>query len=127
MDLVRLILLKIEEEYESTALINLSIDGYDMDTVAYHCKILHDAGFVSNYNASYAGDELYIFSVGALTWDGNDYLDKIRDNSTWKKIKDIIAQKGLPLVVETIKTVSNAFITAAAEGVANSIIKNGGV
>ena len=127
MDLVRLILLKIEEEYKSTALINLSIDGYDMDTVAYHCKILHDAGFVSNYNAGYAGDELYIFSVGALTWDGNDYLDKIRDNSTWKKIKDIIAQKGLPLVVETIKTVSNAFITAAAEGVANSIIKNGGV
>ena len=127
MDLVRLILLKIEEEYKSTALINLSIDGYDMDTVAYHCKILHDAGFVSNYNARYAGDELYIFSVGALTWDGNDYLDKIRDNSTWKKIKDIIAQKGLPLVVETIKTVSNAFITAAAEGVANSIIKNGGV
>ncbi len=127
MDLVRLILLKIEEEYKSTALINLSIDGYDMDTVAYHCNILHEAGFVSNYNANYAGNKLYIFSVGALTWDGNNYLDKIRDNSTWKKIKDIIAQKGLPLVVETIKTVSNAFITAAAEGVANSIIKNGGV
>ena len=127
MDLVRLILLKIEEEYKSTALINLSINGYDKDTVAYHCNILHEAGFVSNYNASYAENELYIFSVGALTWDGNDYLDKIRDNSTWKKIKDIIAQKGLPLVVETIKTVSNAFITAAAESVANSIIKNGGV
>ena len=55
-----------------------------------------------------------------------DYLDKIRDNSTWKKIKDVISQKGLPLVFDTIKTIADAFITAAAEGVANSIIKNGG-
>ena len=127
MDLVRLILLKIEEEYKSTALINLSIDGYDMETVAYHCKILHDAGFVSNYNASYAGDELYIFSVGALTWEGNDYLDLVRDNSLWKKTKDTITQKGLPMVFDTIKTIAGAFITAATEGIANAIIKNGGV
>ena len=127
MDLVRLILLKIEEEYKSTALINLSIDGYDMETVAYHCKILHDAGFVSNYNASYAGDELYIFSVGAITWEGNDYLDLVRDNSLWKKTKDTITQKGLPMVFDTIKTIAGAFITAATEGIANAIIKNGGV
>ena len=127
MDLVRLILLKIEEEYKSTALINLSIDGYDMDTVAYHCKILHEAGFVSNYNASYAGDELYIFSVGALTWEGNDYLDLVRDNSLWKKTKETITKKGLPLVFDTIKTIADAFITAATEGIANAIIKNGGV
>lgn len=127
MDLVRLILLKIEEDYKSTALINLSIDGYDMDTVAYHCKILHEAGFVSNYNASYAGDELYIFSVGALTWEGNDYLDLVRDNSLWKKTKETITKKGLPLVFDTIKTIAGAFISAATEGIANAIIKNGGV
>lgn len=40
MDLVRLILLKIEEEYKSHNIIDLTIDGYDMETVAYHCKIL---------------------------------------------------------------------------------------
>lgn len=126
MDLVRLILLKIEEEYKSTALINLSIDGYDTDTIAYHCKIMYENGLVSYYRANYAEDEIYIFCVGSLTWDGNDYLDKVRDNSIWKKTKDTITQKGLPLVFETIKTVADAFITAAAEGVANSIIKNGG-
>lgn len=38
MELVRLILLKIEEEYSSTAISNLNISGYDMETVAYHCK-----------------------------------------------------------------------------------------
>ena len=127
MDLVRLILLKIEERYRSAALINLSIDGYDIETVAYHCKILYEAGLVSSFNASHADNELYAFSVGSLTWDGNDYLDKIRDNSLWSKTKDTIAKKGLPLILETIKAVASAFITATTEGVTNAIIKNGGV
>ena len=34
MDLVRLILMEIEEKYRSTAIYNLTIDGYDIDTVA---------------------------------------------------------------------------------------------
>lgn len=126
MDLVRLILLKIEEEFHSTPLYNLAIEGYDEETVAYHCKLLYDAGFISDYKALYGSNRLCEFGVGSLTWEGNDYLDKIRDNSTWKKIKDVISQKGLPLVFDTIKTIADAFITAAAEGVANSIIKNGG-
>ena len=126
MELVRLIMLKIEEEYKSTALYNLEIEGYDKETIAYHCKILHEAGFISDYKAQYADNCLCAFGVGPLTWEGLDYLDKIRDDSQWKRVKDTISQKGLPLVVETVKTISSAFVTAAAEGAANSIIKNGG-
>ena len=39
MDLVRLILLAIEDKYSSTAIYDLAVDGYDTETVAYHCKI----------------------------------------------------------------------------------------
>ena len=126
MDLVRSILLEIEKQYQSTAIHNLTIEGCDMAKIAYHCKILHEAGLVSDYNAQYDDDDIDFFTVGPLTWDGNDYLDKIRDNSIWKKTKDVIRKKGLPLVIDTIKTIANAFIVATAEGVANSIIKNGG-
>ena len=126
MDLVREILLEIEEQYISTAIYDLQIKGYDMATVAYHCKILYEAGLISDYKAQYADNEIWFFCVGSLTWEGNDYLDKVRDNSTWRKTKDIITRKGLPLVFDTIKTISTAIITATAEGVANSIIKNGG-
>lgn len=126
MDLVREILLEIEKLYVSTAIYNLKIDGYNTETIAYHCKILHEAGLISNYKAQYADNTIYSFGVGSLTWEGNDYLDKVRDNSIWRKTKDVITKKGLPLVFDTIKTISTAFITAAAEGVANSILKNGG-
>lgn len=127
MDLVREILLQIEKQYISTTITNLEIEGYDMATVAYHCKILHEEGLISDYRAQYANGDIYYFGVGALTWKGNDYLDKVRDNSIWEKTKDTIKKKGLPLVFDTIKTISTAFITAAAEGVANSILKNGGI
>ncbi len=98
-----------------------------METVAYHCKILHEAGLISGYNAQNASDTINLFKVSSLTWEGNDYLDKVRDNSIWGKTKDAITQKGLPFILDTIKTIATAFITATAEGVANSIIKNGGV
>lgn len=126
MDLVREILLAIEEQYISTAIYNLKIDKYDAETIAYHCKILHEAGLVSDYKAQYADNKLCSFGVGSLTWEGNDYLDKVRDNTIWRKTKDVIKDKGLPLVFDTIKTISTAFITAATEGVANSILRNGG-
>lgn len=126
MELVRKILLKIEEEQSVFPLMSIEIDGYDMPTVNYHCKILDEAGLISGYKASMSMSGLDGFRVDALTWQGNDFLDKIRDNGIWHKTKEALTKKGLPLMIETIKTVANAFITAAAEGVANSILKNGG-
>lgn len=126
MDLIRKILLRIEEVYVDTAIYNLVIGGYDMATVAYHCKLLYDAGYIFDYNAHYASNEIYSFAVGALTWDGNEYLEKIRDNSRWGKIKSTLVQKGLPFTIDMVKSVADAFIAAAAEGVTRGII-NGGV
>lgn len=123
MDLVRLILLEIEDKYRSTAIYDLAIDGYDTEMVAYHCKILYEAGLISDYKAQYADNEIYVFGVGSLTWDGNDFLGKIRDDSQWKKVKETITKKGLPLVVDTIKSVANALISATVEGITNSIMK----
>ena len=123
MDLVRLILLEIEDKYRSTAIYDLAIDGYDTEMVAYHCKILYEAGLISDYKAQYADNEIYVFGVGSLTWDGNDLLEKIRDDSQWKKVKETITKKGLPLVVDTIKSVANALISATVEGITNSIMK----
>lgn len=119
MDLIREILLKIESSNENG---EFSINGYSDDVIEYHLKLLRDAKFIDDYTVNIIGE----ITTGQLTWEGNDYLDKVRDNSTWSKTKNIIKEKGLPLIFDTIKTISSALITAAAEGVANSIIKKGG-
>ena len=122
MDLIREILLKVEVLYVDTAINDLTIDGYDMATVAYHCKLLHNAGYIFDYKAQYASNEIYTFAIGALTWAGNEYLEKIRDNSRWGKIKNTLIQKGLPFTIDMVKSVADAFITAAAEGVTKGIL-----
>lgn len=78
MDLCRKILFKIEELYIDTTLLNLQLENYDNLQIAYHCKILNEAGLINSYNAQYTDNLLYFFSVGSLTWEGHDFLDKIR-------------------------------------------------
>jgi hypothetical protein len=52
-------------------------------------------------------------------------LENIRQDTFWNNTKKVATEKGLPLIVSTIKTISTALITAATEGVANSILKSG--
>ena len=85
-----MILFKIETKYRSIALYNLNIDGFDLDTVAYHCKILADAGLLDSYEPTYGDDRIYAFSVGSLTWAGHDFLDKIRDNALPMSLEVIV-------------------------------------
>lgn len=125
-NLIRDIMLLIEAQYKDVVIFGFKVDGHDLSEVAYHCQLLKDAGFISEYKSVFADGKIQIIGVGGLTWEGCDYLDKVRDNTIWEKTKQTIKKKGLPLLIDTIKSVASAFITAAAEGVANSIIKNGG-
>jgi len=114
MELIRKILFAIEKEYVDVWLdySDLKIEGYDFKTVGYHCSILYDAGLVYDYKGQYAGDELYFFGVGRLTWEGHDFLDKIRSETVWNKTKETITSKGLPFVIDVVKEVAAAVTTA---------------
>ena len=121
MDLIRKIMLRVEEEYVSTAIFNLKVDGYTMEQVSAHCKMMYEAGLISDYKAQYAGNSLYSFGISNLTWEGYEYLDKIRDDSIWKKVKDVAKDKGLPLAIDTIKQIASVIISSMTEGAINAI------
>jgi len=127
MELVRKILFKIEENgpFEKCS---VEIEGYDMQEIAYHCEMLYDEGLIKDYYGVTLDnfDGVVKFWVQDLTWEGQDFIETIRQDTIWNKTKTTIKEKGLPLLTGTIKTVATAFITATAEGVANSIMKNGG-
>lgn len=63
MDLCRKILFKIEELYTDTILLNLQLENYDNLQIAYHCKILNEAGLIASYNAQYVDNSLYFFQL----------------------------------------------------------------
>ncbi len=128
LDLQRKILLRIEEAKPFETLWDLPIEGYDMQTVAYHCQMLYDAGLIKEYNGITADniDGVIDFYVRDLTSAGQDFIETVRDDTVWAKTKKTIKDKGLPMLVETAKAVATGFISAVAEGITNSMLKNGG-
>lgn len=125
MELVRKILLKLEENVGNE--LSLHIEGYDSEVIGYHCSMMYEYGLIKNFTAKSAGNNpYYFFAVNGLSWEGYDFLDKIRDEGTWKKTVKIISEKGLDMSIKTIGTIATALITAATEGAVAAIIKNGG-
>lgn len=127
MVLIRKILFAIEEKYTDRALSyhDLGLNDYTPEVVAYHCSLLHDAQLVSSYVSRYADDRLYAFYVGRLTWEGHEFLDKIKNDTVWNKTLKVIKEKGLPLALDTVKDIAAA-VAAAMLQAAISDIKVGG-
>ncbi len=116
MELCRKILFAIEEKYVDTALHNLKIPEYTMEQVAYHCKILKEAGLITNYKALFASNHIVGFGVGSLTWEGHDFLDKIREDTIWNKTKGLIKNKALPMTLDVVKEIATAVISETLKG-----------
>ena len=85
MELMRKILFKIKETVDNVAEYNLTIEGYTMEQVAYHCSILYEGGYIYSYKPQYSGKGVYSFGVGRLTWEGHDFLDNIREDTIWEE------------------------------------------
>lgn len=128
MELIRKILFYAEENYTPGQewIRQMDIEDYDQETINEHVKLAYENGFFQDINPISMGGGTYYW-VGNLSNEGYDFLDRIRNDTIWNRTKETIAQRGLPMVASTIKTIASAFITAAAEGVANSILKNGGI
>ncbi len=113
MDLCRKILFAIEEDESGRPISDLKIEDYSAKEIMYHCELLYQEGFLQGYK-KYFGDQ---FSVGSLTWEGHDFLDKIREDTVWNKIKEVITQKGATLTFEIIKSVAPSIISSMITGI----------
>lgn len=93
MELVRELLLLIESNDDSKELTIPS--DWNRETVAYHLKILDQAGYVKN-NTKWA-DNKPMWLIASLTWDGHEFLDSIKNDNVWSKTKEGLKSKGLEL------------------------------
>lgn len=124
MELIRKIMFKIEEDYSGTLIRALPIEGYDLVTVAEHCRLMMEYGLIDEYKPIGAdGHPVLTFLVGNLTWEGYDFLDKVRQDTVWNKTKDVITKKGLPMIFDVVKQISSTIITAMTEEAIKSILE----
>src|SRR3989304_682869 len=101
MDLVRKILLAIEEkptpEHHS-----ISIKDYSHEMVVYHVMLLREAGLIEALDFSSSGGP--DFRPGRLTWQGHEFLDAARDDTRWNEAKGVMTKVG-GFALEVLKAV----------------------
>lgn len=113
MDLVRDILLALadsDEELWSTSLVS---DKYSRGIVGYHFLILDEAGLIVANVHGADNDPYYIAVASRLTWEGNDFLDAVRDESIWKKVRSTIGKISGGASFEVFKTVASSLALEA--------------
>ncbi|MFO7587443.1 MAG: DUF2513 domain-containing protein [Gemmatimonadota bacterium] len=107
MDLIRELLLYFEEKPDAAAVepSEISIPGPDSDDIAYHIVLLSEAGLLSHERVeSTTTPSRLIKSIPfRLTWEGHEFLDSARNQSTWERAKTTLAAKGLATSYELLK------------------------
>ena len=94
MDLVRKILMKMEDDqgYEYLQETEIKTEGYPDSAVQYHLRIMIEKGLITNNLPNGEGisniNSTYIeYIPETITWEGHEFLEGIRKEETWEKIK----------------------------------------
>lgn len=109
-DVVRKILLKLEEIGNTTSYLQPDgVNGYDHELVSYHMQLLDEAGLIDAECIRGMGTPLYCVAK-SLTWRGHEFLDQIRQDSVWNKVKGSAREKGLDLSLDVIVSLAKTII-----------------
>ncbi|RZP96707.1 DUF2513 domain-containing protein [Vibrio vulnificus] len=105
-ELIRDILLKVEELTPDEEVCLCHFDEGLANQVSYHVKLLEQAGIldvlISRGDDNGAAD----FFIRSLTWSGHEFLDAIRPQSIFTQVIDKITSEGRALTFDVIKNVA---------------------
>jgi hypothetical protein len=96
MELIRKILLHLEEKEDVSSFNAVNIEGYHPKVVSYHIKLLSQAGLIEAKSLT-TKDTHGIWWAKSLTWYGHDYIESVKNDTIWNKTKEGIKSKGLEL------------------------------
>lgn len=104
LDLVRSILVYVEKAGDEVDAEDLVTDSWPFETVAYHIRLMAHHGLVDlSDDARDMNGETLSLAVSGLTWDGQDYLDVIRDPKVWAKVKKAVKEAVGSATFEVVK------------------------
>ena len=90
MDLIRRLLLLIEEQSDNGLELEIPQE-IDRIIAVKHLEMLEEAGLVKN-RIQY-GDNSPVCIFSSLTWEGHDFLENIKNDTVWNKLKETIKEK----------------------------------
>ena len=100
MDLVRMILVRLESSSGGWAPRDLGIHSFSPEEIGYHAHIMMQEGLIEGVDATTGHSSGPEAAPTNLTWKGHEFLDLARDQDRWNRAKAIIAKvSGAPISV----------------------------
>jgi hypothetical protein len=113
MDLLRALLLKIEEiPYNGHLMGSIQIPGRTEAELCYDALQAQDAGFIE---ATFLKGST-AFAVKRLTYAGHEFLDLASDDTRWARAKEKVQSTTGTLTIEALKTALSLIVQAAVKG-----------
>lgn len=81
--------------------VKVDIPDKPKELVLYNVQLLKEAGFIHTIDIRTIGST--DFWVTGLTWEGNEFLDSIANESVWAKTKGVITNLGGSATVAMVK------------------------
>jgi hypothetical protein len=114
MDLAREILLIMENDDNPYGPSNISIPEIENNVIAYHIKLLYDAGLVEAINASSSSGFHWIPT--SLTWEGHEFIDSARNEGIWNKAKERMIKETGGMSLDILKALLTQLASKAVLG-----------
>lgn len=92
LDLIRKLLLAMEEHEHGFAPQRIHIDGYNEDQIGYHIYLLGEAGLAKVVETTSMGNASPNALPLNLTWAGYEFLEAAKDETLWRKAKEKLVQ-----------------------------------
>ena len=105
IDLIRKLLLYLEEKPDDKMVKDLELDDYLKDEVQYHFILMDQAGLLrcERSVSSSTSDRVIRVYPFSLTWQGHEFLEASRNDTFWNKAKEIVKTKSGALSVDVVK------------------------
>jgi hypothetical protein len=112
MDLIRKMLLAIENSPSGYAPDVLTIEGYTPDQIGYHAFLMLEAGLVDGSDITDSGSSGPEALITRLTWKGHEFAEAARDESRWTKAMGIVKEKGGTITMDVLKELLTSLMRA---------------
>ena len=110
MDLVRKILLAVEEENVFENDWRPEIGDHSPEEIVYHVELMKDAGLLDIDIRRFLDDSLPLIYLRRMTWEGHEFLDAARNESIWSQAKAKVLQTTGGLGFEALKAALSQLI-----------------
>lgn len=116
MDLVRMILMRIEASPSGWAAPPFGLQGFAPEEVRYHAQILTEGGLIETVDVASSEDQGAPAVPRALTAKGHDFLDLARDPKRWHRAHALIQKVGSAPIAVWMKVLNDLLLKELGVG-----------